>query len=137
MRILFATPSPPAPSAPSAVPVVAWAQLRGLSDRHEVTVVTIAGPHPSQLDALAKLNAAGFDVRALERRDTSAVDRAARWLRNAVRWLQLRRPMYVVWHHEPAFQRMIDALCAERSIDVVHVSEHAARFLRALPKGSR
>ena len=125
MRILFVTPSPPAPSAPSAVPVVAWAQLRGLSDRHEVTVVTIAGPHPSQLDALAKLNAAGFDVRALERRDTSAVDRAARWLRNAVRWLLLRRPMYVVWHHEPAFQRMIDALCAERTIDVVHVNDSA------------
>ena len=46
MRILFVTPSPPAASAPSAVPLVAWAQLRALSSRHAVTVVTLAGPDP-------------------------------------------------------------------------------------------
>jgi glycosyltransferase involved in cell wall biosynthesis len=125
MRILLVTPSPPAPSASSAVPVVAWAQLRGLSARHEITVVTIAGPDPSQLDALAQLRAAGFDVRAVERRDSSALARGARWLRNALRWLLLRRPMYVVWHHEPALQRLIDALCAERTFDVVHVNDSA------------
>lgn len=125
MRILLVTPSPPAPSASTAVPVVAWAQLRGLSARHAITVVTIAGPDPAQLDALARLRASGVDVRALERRDTSAVARAARWLRNALRWLFLRRPMYVVWHHEPAFQRMVDTLCAERTFDVVHVNDSA------------
>jgi glycosyltransferase involved in cell wall biosynthesis len=125
MRILFVTPSPPAPSASTAVPVVAWAQLRGLSARHEVTVVTIAGPDSEQLVALAKLRAAGFDVRAVERRDTSAVARVARWLRNAMRWLLLRRPMYVVWHHEPALQRMLDAVGAERTFDVVHVNDSA------------
>lgn len=125
MRILFVTPSPPAPSASSAVPLVAWAQLRGLSVRHDVTVVTIAGPDAGQLDALAELRGAGVDVRAIERRDASTFARAARWLRNALRWLLLRRPMYVVWHHEPALQRMLDVLCAERTFDVVHVNDSA------------
>jgi len=125
MRILFVTPSPPSAAAPSAVPVVAWAQLQGLAERHEIDVVTIAGPDPRELDALERLRAAGFDVHALERRDASVVDRGARWLRNAVRWATLRRPMYVVWHHEPTLQRMLDELCRERTFDVVHVNDSA------------
>ena len=125
MRILLVTPSPPAPTAPSAVPVVAWAQLRGLSAQHAVTVVTLAGPDPRELEALEQLRAAGFDVRAIERRDASAGDRGARWLRNAARWAALRRPMYVVWHHEPALQRSIDTLCREGAFDVVHVNDTA------------
>jgi glycosyltransferase involved in cell wall biosynthesis len=125
MRILLVTPSPPSPAAPSAVPVVAWAQLRGLSARHTVTVVTLAGPDPRELEALARLREAGFEVHAIERRDTSARDRAARWLRNAARWAALRRPMYVVWHHEPALQRLIETLCREEAFDVVHVNDSA------------
>ena len=125
MRILFVTPSPPWATAPSAVPVVAWAQLRGLSARHDVTVVTIAGPDPRELDALERLRAAGFDVRAVERRDASAGDRGVRWVRNAARWGTQRRPMYVVWHHEPALQRMLDALLRQGTFDVVHVNDSA------------
>jgi len=125
MRILLVTPSPPAPAAPSAVPVVAWAQLRALAARHTVTVVTIAGPDPLELQALERLRTAGFDVRAVERRDTSVVDRAARWLRNAARWAVLRRPMYVVWHHEPALQRLLDSVRREQAFDVVHVNDSA------------
>jgi polysaccharide biosynthesis protein PslH len=134
MRILLVTPSPPAPESPSAVPVVAWAQLRALSVRHQVTVATIAGPDPRELDALERLRAAGFDVHAVERRDASLVDRAARWARNATRWALLRRPMYVVWHHEPALQRLLDALCREQSFDVVHVNDSAmASYTFATP----
>jgi glycosyltransferase involved in cell wall biosynthesis len=125
MRILLATPTPPAPAAPSAVPVVVWAQLAALSAHHQVTVVTVAGPDPRELDALERLRAAGFDVHAVERRDASTVDRAARWLRNASRWAVMRRPMYVVWHHEPALQRLIADLCHERTFDVVHVNDSA------------
>ncbi|MFL5617309.1 MAG: glycosyltransferase family 4 protein [Gemmatimonadaceae bacterium] len=125
MRILLVTPSPPAPDAPSAVPVVAWAQLRALSERHTVTVVTIAGPDPRELEALERLRASGFDARAVERRDATVVDRIARWMRNAARWALLRRPMYVVWHHEPALQRLLDALCREQELDVVHVNDNA------------
>ena len=125
MRILLVTPSPPAPAAPSAVPVVAWAQLRGLSARHSITVATLAGPDPRELEALERLRTAGFDVRAVERRDQSTRDRAARWVRNAARWAALRRPMYVVWHHEPALQRLLDALCRGEAFDVVHVNDSA------------
>ena len=125
MRILLVTPSPPSAEAPSAVPLVAWAQLQALSARHDVTVATIAGPDQRELDALARLQGAGFDVRAVERRDASGSDRAARWLRNAARWATLRQPMYVVWHREPAFQRMLDGLLREEAFDVVHVNDSA------------
>jgi len=125
MRILLVTPSPPAPTAPSAVPVVAWAQLSALSARHQVTVVTVAGPDPRELQALERLRAEGFDVHAVERRDATTADRAARWLRNASRWAVQRRPMYVVWHHEPELQRSIARLCRERAFDVVHVNDSA------------
>jgi glycosyltransferase involved in cell wall biosynthesis len=137
MRILFVTPSPPSAAAPSAVPVVAWAQLRGLAARHEITVVTIAGPDPRELEALERLRAAGFDVRALERRDASVVDRGARWLRNATRWAVQRRPMYVVWHLEPAFQRLLDSLLRDGTFDVVHVNDSAMggyRYATGAPK---
>jgi hypothetical protein len=125
MRILLVTPSPPSAAAPSAVPVVAWAQVRAVAARQAVTVFTMAGPDPRELVALERLRAAGFDVRAVERRDASAADRATRWLRNAVRWATLRRPMYVVWHHEPALQRMLDTLLREGTFDVVHVNDSA------------
>jgi polysaccharide biosynthesis protein PslH len=125
MRILLVTPSPPAPAAPSAVPLVAWAQLSALSALHQVTLVTVAGPDPRELDALDRLRAAGFDVHVVERRDASAVDRGARWARNAWRWATRRRPMYVVWHYEPGLQQMIDGLCRERAFDVVHVNDSA------------
>src|SRR5215218_1966274 len=134
MRILLVTPSPPAPESPSAVPVVAWAQLHALSTRHQVTVATIAGPDPRELAALARLRATGIEVRAVERRDASFVDRAARWARNATRWLLLRRPMYVVWHHEPAMQTLLDTLSREQPFDVVHVNDSAmASYTFAMP----
>jgi hypothetical protein len=93
MRILLVTPSPPVAAAPSAVPVVAWAQLQGLAGRHEITVVTIAGPDPRELDALERLRAAGFDVRAAERRDASAAGRAPRGVRQAEGGATQRRPL--------------------------------------------
>ncbi|HKH91736.1 MAG TPA: glycosyltransferase family 4 protein [Gemmatimonadaceae bacterium] len=125
MRILLLTPSPPAPSANSAVPVVAWAQLRALAGRHELSVATTAGPDPTELDAVERLRAEGIDVHVVVRRDAAMLERLVRCVRNAVRWLILRRPMYVVWYQEPALQRMLDALLSERRIDVVHVNDSA------------
>jgi len=125
MRILLVTPSPPAPSASSAVPVVAWAQLRALAGRHELSVATTAGPDPNELDAVERLRAEGIDVHVVVRRDAGMLKRLARWMRNAVRWLVLRRPMYVVWYHEPELQQKLDALLVDPRIDVVHVNDSA------------
>jgi glycosyltransferase involved in cell wall biosynthesis len=125
MRILLVTPSPPAPSASSAVPVVAWAQLRALAGRHELSVATTAGPGPSELEAVDRLRAEGIDVHVAVRRDGTAIARLVRWVRNAVRWLVQRRPMYVVWYHEPALQRLLDSLVRDGRFDVVHVNDSA------------
>ena len=78
MRILLVTPSPPAPSASSAVPVVAWAQIRALAARHELSVATTAGPDASELDAVERLRAEGIDVHVAVRRDATATARLAR-----------------------------------------------------------
>jgi glycosyltransferase involved in cell wall biosynthesis len=45
--------------------------------------------------------------------------------------------MYVVWHHEPALQRMLDTLCHERTFDLVHVNDSAMAgyaFATAAPR---
>ena len=49
MRVLLVTPMPPDPGAASAIPVLLHAQLVGLRERHEVTLVTLAGPDPAEL----------------------------------------------------------------------------------------
>ena len=137
MRILLVTPSPPAPSASSAVPVVAWAQIRALAARHELSVATTAGPDASELDAVERLRAEGIDVHVAVRRDATATARLARWVRNAVRWLVWRRPMYVVWYHERELQRKLDALLTGQRVDVVHVNDSAMasyRYRTSAPK---
>src|SRR5215207_1418748 len=75
MRVLLVTPSPPQPSARTAVPVVAWSQLTSMRARHEVTIVTTAGPDPLELEAVERLRADGIEVHAVLRRDATAPSR--------------------------------------------------------------
>ena len=69
------------------MPSVFHAQLAGLRERHDVSLVTVAGPDQWELDAVARLRAAGVDahairrvlpVRHVARRERVPVDGAAR-----------------------------------------------------------
>ncbi|HEY0972505.1 MAG TPA: glycosyltransferase family 4 protein [Gemmatimonadales bacterium] len=129
MRVLMLTPTPPAPAASSAVALVAWAQLSFLRQRHEITVVTTAGPDPAEWEAVERLRDAGVEVRAHRRVMTTRAAGARRWLRDASRWMVSGDPMYVVWHHEAGVQRALDDLLREGHFDIVHVNDGAmARY---------
>lgn len=125
MRVLFVTPSPPSPAAHTAVPIVAWAQLEAMRQRHEITLLTTAGPDYTEWNAVEQLRDSGLDVRAQRRTDGGARDRIARWIRNAGRWLTTDRPMYTLWYYEPELQRTIDTLLARERFDIIHVNDTA------------
>jgi glycosyltransferase involved in cell wall biosynthesis len=135
MRILLLTPMPPAPSAPGAIPVLLYAQLIGLSERHAVTLVTVAGPEPHEFEAVRRVAAAGVEVHAIERHEPHGRARWARRRRFAGAWLQGRWPWRTVWFWQPGIQRLLDRLAGERSFDMV-VAEDNAMGIYRVPNGA-
>lgn len=134
MRVLLLTPMPPAPDGLSATPVLLHATLVALRQRHDVTLVTIGGPHPQDVEAANALRASGLEVHAVARVEATPVDRARRWMSHTARWAFGRLPMRTIWFHRPEVQHALDHLCAERSFDVVHVEDNAMGVYR-LPPG--
>lgn len=130
MKILLLTPMPPDPSAPGAIPVVLHAQLRGLSARHEVTIVSVAGPDPRELAAVDRLAAEGFDVHVARRRELPAAAARARGRRRAATWLRTDWPWRTVSFWAPGLSPLIDRLSAERRFDVVAVEDSAMGVYR-------
>ena len=134
MRVLLLTPMPPSPRGLSATPVLLHAQLRALRARHDVTLVTVAGPHPQDIEAAQALRESGLDLHAVPRMEATRADRAARWIDHTARWALGRLPMRTIWFHRPEVQDTIDRLAAERTFDVVHVEDNAMGVYR-LPRG--
>jgi polysaccharide biosynthesis protein PslH len=134
MRVLLLTPMPPSPRGLSATPVLLHALLRALRLRHDVTLVTVAGPHPQDVEAAHALEESGLDVHAVPRSEATRSERAARWIRHTARWAAGRLPMRTIWFHRAEVQRTIDRLAAERTFDIVHVEDNAMGVYR-LPRG--
>ena len=77
MQILLVTPMPPRPRAPGAIPVLLHAQLAALTPRHQVTLVTVAGPDPDEWQAIEDLRARGYEVHAARLMQPSAGSRGS------------------------------------------------------------
>jgi polysaccharide biosynthesis protein PslH len=125
---------PPDPVATSAIPPLLHAELMGLRERHEVTLVTVAGPDPSEIEALERLQREGLEVHAVVRtlrRGTLGWRRRARIMSA---WLRGTMPLRTAWFAEPAIQNQIDALAARRRFDAVFVEDNAMGVFR-LPPG--
>ena len=134
MRVLLLTPMPPSPSGLSATPVLLHAQLRALRARHEVTLVTVAGPHPQDVEAAQALRESGLELHAVPRIEATRADRGARWIDHTARWAFGALPMRTIWFHRPEVQHTIDRLTAERTFDIVHAEDNAMGVYR-LPRG--
>jgi glycosyltransferase involved in cell wall biosynthesis len=134
MRVLLLTPMPPAPNGLSATPVLLHATLVALRQRHEVTLVTIAGPYPQDVEAANALRASGLEVHAVARVEAASAERARRWMDHTARWALGRLPMRTIWFQRPEVQHELDRLFAERTFDVVHVEDNAMGIYR-LPPG--
>jgi glycosyltransferase involved in cell wall biosynthesis len=130
MKILMVTPIPPARQATNAVPLVTQAALAALAPRHEVTLVTVAGPDPAELEAVDELQRSGLEVHAVKR---FAPAGTAQWKHRGVlaqAWLFKPYPFRTVWYYEPAIQRILDRLLAENRFDLVTVEDNAMGIYR-------
>jgi glycosyltransferase involved in cell wall biosynthesis len=135
MRILIVAPMPPDPRGAGAIPILLHAQLSGLRERNRVTVVTGVGDEAGEAEAVERLQAGGFDVRAADRRQPRPA--AARWrrrLRLAAAWLR-GTPWRAAWFADPEVQRIVDGLAASERFDLVVVEDSAMAGLR-LPAGT-
>jgi len=125
MKILLVTPMPPRPEAPGAIPLVLHALLTGLQTRHEVTLVTVVGDEPGELEAADELQRSGLDVHVVDRRRPSGVARWRRRWRLASTWARGRYPWRTVWFADPQVQDTLDRLTRTRRFDVAAVEDNS------------
>jgi glycosyltransferase involved in cell wall biosynthesis len=130
MRILLVTSMVPDPGGIGAIPKLLAAELEGLSERNEVTLLTTFGEDPGQAEAAARLRDSGLEVHAVDRRRSSSALRRW-WVRAelAMTWLTRRWPWRVVCG-EAGVQPLLDRLVAEREFDVIAVEDNPVAVLR-------
>jgi len=135
VRILLLTPMVPRRDGAGAIPILLHAELVGLCERHEVTLVTAAGDGPGESEAAAALADEGFDVHVADRRrPPPGLERWRRRLRLAGTWARGQWPWRTVWFADPAVQTLLDRLAAERRFDLAAVEDSAMSVFR-LPSG--
>ncbi|MEK6276811.1 MAG: glycosyltransferase family 4 protein [Actinomycetota bacterium] len=135
MRILLVAPMVPQEDGAGAIPVLLYAELVGLRERHDVSLVTAVGDEPGEEQAVARLAREGVDVHLADRRQPPPGLR--RWRRRwqlAAAWMRRGWPWRTVWFAAPAVQAVLDRLAATRTFDVVAVEDDAMSVFR-LPAG--
>jgi polysaccharide biosynthesis protein PslH len=134
MRILLVVPMVPQADGLGAIPKLLHAQLSGLSERHEVTVVGTFGDLPGQAEAAEELRRAGLDVHFADRRRSASA--ARRWrvrLELGASWLGHRWPWRVV-SQSGGVQSILDRVTAQAVFDVAAIEDNSMSVLR-LPPG--
>lgn len=135
MRILLVTPMVPRADGAGAIPILLYAELVALAERHQVTLVTAAGDEPGEVAAAASLAEEGFDVRVADRRrPPPGIKRWRRRWRLAATWARGRWPWRTVWFADPAVQTLIDEVVAARRYDLAAVEDSAMSVFR-IPEG--
>jgi glycosyltransferase involved in cell wall biosynthesis len=130
MRILLVTSMVPDADGIGAIPKLLAAELEGLRERHEVTLVTTFGEDPGQAEAATRLARSDLDCHVVDRRRSASA--ARRWrvrAELAASWLSRPWPWRVVCG-AAGVQPLIDRVAAERSFDVVAVEDNPVAVLR-------
>ncbi len=130
MRILLVTSMVPDAAGIGAMPKLFQAQLDGLSEHHQVTLVAGYGDEPGQAEAAARLLRSGVEARFADRRRSPTPRR--RWrVRGelAYAWLTEGWPWRVV-SGAGGLQVLIDDATRKRRFDVVAVEDNPAAMLR-------
>ena len=130
MKVLLVVPVPPAGEGGGAIPVLLQAELQGLKQRHELTLVTAVGDEPGEEEAVRRLEGEVEVHAADRRRPPPGLARRRRQLRMAGAWARGRWPWRTVWYAAPEIQRILDRLGGERSFDVVAIEDSAMSVFR-------
>jgi len=104
--------------------------------RHEVTLVTVVGPDPTEWQAVECLRGSGVEVHAARLMQSSNVQRWQRRWRLASSWLKGRYPWRTIWFWEPSIQQILDDLLAQKRFDLIQVEDNAMgvyRYRTTLP----
>ncbi len=134
MRILIVAPMPPDPDGAGAIPILLHAQLSGLRERNEVTLVSAIGDEPGEAEAAARLAGGDLDAHFADRRQPATT--IARWrrrLRLAHAWLG-GTPWRAAWFAAPGIQLILDQLAEANEFDVAVIEDSAMSGFR-LPTG--
>lgn len=134
MRVLLVAPVPPRSKGAGAIPVLLDAELLGLRELHEVTLVTAIGDEPGEAEALERLRRQVEVHAADRRRPPPGPQRRRRQLRLAATWARGRWPWRTVWFAAPGIQPIVDRLGGERQFDVIAVEDSAMSVFR-YPRG--
>jgi glycosyltransferase involved in cell wall biosynthesis len=121
---------PPSPDGAGAIPRLLHAQVMGLARRNDVTVITVAGPDPRELDAVDAMARGGLDVRAARRQEPVGVSRWRRRGRLLRGWVVRRYPWRTAWYWEPSLQDALDRRLEEGPVDVVQAEDNAMGIYR-------
>jgi polysaccharide biosynthesis protein PslH len=133
VKILLVTPMPPRAEAPGAIPIVLHALLAGLRERHDLTLVTVAGDEPGEFEAARELERSGMDVHVTDARRPHGLARWRRRWRLASTWARGKYPWRTVWFADPRMQLTIDRLTRSREFDVVAVEDNSMAVFRFPP----
>jgi glycosyltransferase involved in cell wall biosynthesis len=135
MRVLLAVPMVPQADGIGGFPKLLHAELSGLAERHEVTVVGTFGELPGQAEAARELVGSGLDAHFVDRRRARAAPR--RWrVRGelASRWALSRWPWRAV-SSVAGVQPLLDRVAAAREFDLVAIEDSTMSALR-FPAGT-
>jgi len=130
MRIVLVTPMPPSATGAGAIPRLLQAQVAGLREGHDLTVITVAGPGDEEIQAVHDLRRAGVDVRGVLRARATVHERWRRRGRLAYAWCGRRYPWRSAWYWEPQVEAAVAARLAEGPVDVIHAEDNATGMYR-------
>src|SRR5262249_38264919 len=131
---LLVAPMVPDVDGNGAIPVLLAAELKGLCETHEVTLVTAIGDEPGEAQAVARLGGTLELHVAGRRRPPPGARGLRRQARMAARWVRGRWPWRTVWFADPGIQELIDRLGWSEQFDVVAVEDSAMSVFR-YPEG--
>ena len=125
MRILMAAPLLPHPASTAGGALVIFGELATLARRHDVTLVTFAGPSPSDRDGLEILRRLGVTVHHVWRSPAYGLAVLRRRARLAIRWASGSDPMRALKFRDAAMQATLDEAGRGSRFDIVLVEDSA------------
>lgn len=119
------TPLVPHAGSVAGGALVMYGQLAALAARHEVTLVTLAGPDPSDRAGLDTLKGLGVEVHAVWRDAPGGVRRWGARSRLALQWLRGFEPVRTLKFQDRRIPELIERLGGTLRFDVIQIEDNA------------